>query len=135
MRLVSILAAAFVMLAAAPAMAQEAPASPAMAAAQTDLEAAGEAIEPVLAAMSEQAATIRADTALTEADKRARIEALIAENQIAIDAFAEALTQFVAAQAQAEGSTAEEAAAVAAMFPGLLRQQLTESLITGEDAD
>lgn len=135
MRLFPAFAAAIVILSAAPALAQDVSVSPAMAAAQADLEAAGEAVEPVLTAMSEQAAAIRADASLSDADKRARIEALVAENRAAIDAFTTVLARFVALQAQAEGASAEEAATAAAMFPGMVIGQMTESLVTGEDAD
>lgn len=135
MRLFPVLAAAALFLTAAPALAQETPVPPALAAAQADLAAAGEAIEPVMAAMSEQAAAIRADATLTDAERQARVEALINANQAALEAFGAALTRFVVAQAQSEGANADEAAAVAAMFPGMLRQQLTQSLLTGEDAD
>ena len=85
--------------------------------------------------MDAQAAVIRADASLSDTDKQARIGALIDANQGAIDGFAEALTAFVVAQAQAEGSTPEQAAQIAAMFPAMLRQQLTQSLLTGEDAE
>ncbi len=135
MRLFPVLAAIAAIAFAAPALAQEAPPTPAVAAAQVELEAAGEAIKPTLETMRQQAADIRADATLSDADKQSRIQALVAANQGAIDTFTVALTNFVVAQAQAEGATAEEAAATAAMFPPLLRQQLTQSLVTGEDAD
>lgn len=134
MRLFPVLAAVAAIAFAAPALAQQVPASP-TAATEADLEAAGEALEPVLAAMSEQAARIRADATLSDADKRARVEALIADNKAAIDAFTATLSSYVAAQARAEGASEEEAAATAAMFPALLSQQLTQSLLTGEDAE
>ncbi len=135
MRLFSALAATAFLLTAAPALAQDVPASPAVAAAEADLEAAGEAIEPVLTAMSERAAAIRADAALSDAEKQAGIEALIAENQSALDAFVSALSRFVAAEAMAEGASAEEADAAAAMLAGMVGPQLTRALLTGEDAD
>ena len=135
MRLFSALAATVFLLTAAPALAQDVPASPAVAAAAADLEAAGEAIEPVLTAMSERAAAIRADAALSDAEKQAGIEALIAENQSALDAFVSALSRFVAAEAMAEGASAEEADAAAAMLAGMVGPQLTRALLTGEDAD
>ena len=135
MRLFSALAATAFLLTAAPALAQDVPASPAVAAAAADLEAAGEAIEPVLTAMSERAAAIRADAALSDAEKQAGIEALIAENQSALDAFVSALSRFVAAEAMAEGASAEEADAAAAMLAGMVGPQLTRALLTGEDAD
>lgn len=134
MRLISTLAAVIVLAFAAPALAQDTP-SPAMAAAEADLEAAGEAIEPVLTAMSQQAAAIRADAALSDADKQTRIEALIAGNRGALDAFVSALSSYVFAQAVAEGASAEEAAATAAMIAGMVGPQLTRSLLTGEAAD
>ena len=135
MRLFSALAATVFLLTAAPALAQDVPASPAVAAAAADLEAAGAAIEPVLTAMSERAAAIRADAALSDAEKQAGIEALIAENQSALDAFVSALSRFVAAEAMAEGASAEEADAAAAMLAGMVGPQLTRALLTGEDAD
>lgn len=135
MRLFSALAATVFLLTAAPALAQDVPASPAVAAAAADLEAAGEAIEPVLTAMSERAAAIRADAALSDAEKQAGIEALIAENQSALDAFVSALSRFVAAEAMSEGASAEEADAAAAMLAGMVGPQLTRALLTGEDAD
>lgn len=135
MRLFPVLAAVAAIAFAAPALAQQVPASPAVAVTEADLEAAGEALEPVLAAMSEQAAVIRADATLSDTDKRTRIEALIADNKAAIDAFTATLSAYVAAQARAEGASEEQAAATAAMFPALLSQQLTQSLLTGEDAE
>lgn len=135
MRILPVLAAVAAIAFAAPALAQEAPASPAAAAAQAELEAAGEAIKPAFEAMEAQAAVIRADASLSAADKQARIGALVDANKDVIDAFTVALTNFVVAQAQAEGSTPEEAAQMAAMFPGMLRQQLVQSLLTGEAAE
>ncbi len=85
--------------------------------------------------MSERAAAIRADTALSDAEKQAGIEALIAENQSALDAFVSALSRFVAAEAMAEGASAEEADAAAALLAGMVGPQLTRALLTGEDAD
>lgn len=142
MRLISALAAVIVLFGAAPAaLAQttiqtDQPISdPAAVAAQAELEAAGGALGPVFEALEPQAAAIRADTTLSDADKQTRIMALIAPHQAVIDRFSAALTVFVTAQAKAEGASDEDAAAAAQMAQGMLAQALVQALVMGEDAD
>lgn len=142
------LAASLALAVAAPALAQEAPpAPPAVAAppaeapsdeflaAAARIAATGERVETLMADLEPRAAAVRADAALSDADKEARIRAMIAEHQPTFDAFAADLAEMIRLSAMAEGAPAEAAAAAGETAPARMMAIIEEILITGESGD
>lgn len=101
---------------------------------EAELEAKAAEFEAVLEALALEIEAIRADTSLSEADRRARMEAAIDRRQPEIDAFTLVITGFVRQQALSEGASAEEAEAAVAMVEGMFRDQIREALLSGEIA-
>lgn len=99
------------------------------------IEAAGTALEAVMTDLEPRAEAIRGDAALSDADKEARIRALIGEHQPVFDEFGAALSEVMALKAAAEGASPEEAAAATQAARTMVTQAIVRSLLTGEDAD
>jgi len=140
------LAASAVLAFAGPVLAQEAatPPAPAPVAAQPSeemspefmvamarIEALGAQMDTVMADLEPRAAAVRADAALSDADKETRIRAMIAEHQPAFDEFAVVLGDLVRLSAVNEGASAEDAAAAAAEVPARMKAAIEERLIAG----
>jgi hypothetical protein len=140
-------AAAATLALAAPAFAQDAPAappappaapaapaqpSPEEVALTSRVEAAAQPLEAMMADLKPRAAAIRADAALSDADKETRIRALLAEHQSTIDELSSAIQALVLYKASAEGAEPEEAAQAASMVGGMINTQIAQALLTGE---
>lgn len=122
----------------APPAAPQAPAQPAeptpeQMAVINRIQAAGEALEEMMEELEPQAATIRADAALSAADKETRIRDLLTDKQPVLDEFGNALEAMILMQAASEGATPEQAAQAATMVRGMFPEQIAQALITGED--
>ena len=149
MSLRTVLAASAVLAFAAPALAQEAPAAPPAAAPNAEapaaempseefaaalarIEAFEEPVKTLMADLETRAAVVRADATLSDEDKATRIRAMMAEHQPTFDGFAAALSDLIRLSAIAEGTPAEEAAAVAAAAPAQMTAVLEALLINGD---
>jgi hypothetical protein len=140
------LAAAALLAVAAPAVAQQAPPappaapaapapSPEEAALMANVQTAGEALQAVMVDLEPRAAAVRADAALSAADKESRIRAMLAEHQPVLDQFSEALKAMVLFKASEEGASPDEAEQAATMVGGMVATQIAQGLLTGESPD
>ena len=105
--------------------------SPELMVAAARIEALGAQMDTVMADLEPRAAAVRADAALSDADKETRIRAMIAEHQPAFDEFAVVLVDLIRLSALSEGASAEDAAAAAAEVPARMKAAIEERLITG----
>ncbi|MDQ8028227.1 MAG: hypothetical protein REJ23_05835 [Brevundimonas sp.] len=124
----------------APPAAPAAPAAPAEPTAEevaltARVQTAAEAIEPLMATLKPQADAIRADAALSDADKETRIRALLVPHQATIDELTQSIQALILYKASSEGASPEEAAQASSMVGAMVPAQIAEALIKGEDAD
>ncbi len=128
-------AAALALSAAAPALAQEAPAAAASglsAEAQAllpQVQGAAQGLEAAITDLRPRADAIRANTGLSEADKRTQVDALVNEKQAQLDAFNTALAGFMTAQARSQGTPDSEIQAALPIIQARVRQQVIAELM------
>ncbi|MBU1324299.1 MAG: hypothetical protein KJ676_03580 [Alphaproteobacteria bacterium] len=99
---------------------------------EADVEARAEIFGAAMETLAVELEGIRADVSLSDAEKDARMDALIATKQPEIDAFADYLAAFVRQQAAAEGASPEEAEAAVGMIRSMFATQLVAALKSGD---
>lgn len=99
---------------------------------EADIEARAEIFGAAMETLAVELEGIRADASLSDAEKDARMDALIATKQPEIDAFADYLAVFIRQQATAEGASPEEAEAAVGMVRSMFATQLVAALKTGD---
>lgn len=98
---------------------------------EADVEAKAAEFEVVVEALAKEAEAIRADAALSDDEKSARIDAVIAAKQPEIDAFLAYLEAFIRQEAGSEGMDAAQTDMIVDMIRSQFAQ-LPAALKSGE---
>ncbi|MGV9008081.1 hypothetical protein [Brevundimonas sp.] len=103
------------------------------AAEEARAEAAKAALTAALEALRPQADAIRADTALSDEDKRQRLVALLDQKAADIDAFETLLAEFARAQLVRDGATPEQIELGTEIIRQHLMAAIIDNFVAGRD--
>jgi hypothetical protein len=98
---------------------------------EADIEARAEVFGASMEALGEEVGAIRADAALSDADKNARIDAAIAAKQPEIDAFVGLITGFIDQEVAAGNIPADQAEGIKGMVTAQFAQ-LPQAMKSGD---